>query len=75
MYKINERYYLVVAEGGTEFGHMVTYARGDFPYGPFKAYPNNPVLANRNLGGYEIQGVDHCDLIQDNSGNLWITSP
>jgi xylan 1,4-beta-xylosidase len=72
MYKINGRYYLMAAEGGTEYGHMVTYARGNFPYGPFEAYPHNPVLTNRNLGGYEIQGVGHGDLIQDDNGNWWI---
>jgi Beta-xylosidase len=72
MYRINGTYYLLAAEGGTEYGHMVTYARGTAPYGPFESYPHNPVLTNRNLGGYEIQGVGHGDLIQDNSGNWWI---
>lgn len=72
MYKINGRYYLMAAEGGTEYGHMVTYARGDSISGPFEAYSNNPVLTNRNLGGYELQGVGHGDLIQDNEGNWWM---
>lgn len=72
MYKINGRYYLVAAEGGTEFGHMVTYARGESPYGDFEGYNCNPVLTNRNLGGYEIQGVGHGDLIEDNNGNWWL---
>jgi len=72
LYKINGVYYLVAAEGGTEYGHMVTYARGNSPYGEFESYPNNPVLTNRNLGGYEIQGVGHGDLIQDNYGNWWM---
>ncbi|SHL67321.1 alpha-N-arabinofuranosidase [Anaerocolumna jejuensis DSM 15929] len=72
LYKINEEYYLMAAEGGTEYGHMVTYARGLSPYGTFEAYPHNPVLTNRNLGGYEIQGVGHGDLIQDNKGNWWM---
>jgi xylan 1,4-beta-xylosidase len=72
MYKINGRYYLIAAEGGTEFGHMVTYAIGDSLYGDFKSYEGNPVLTNRNLGGYEIQGVGHGDLIEDNDGNWWL---
>lgn len=72
LYKINGTYYLMAAEGGTEYGHMVTYARGDSAFGPFNAYTNNPVLTNRNRGGYEIQGVGHGDLIQDNIGNWWI---
>lgn len=72
MYKINGQYYLMAAEGGTEYGHMVIYARGDSISGPFEAYPSNPVLTNRNLGGYELQGVGHGDLIQDNDGNWWM---
>ncbi|MEF2968702.1 glycoside hydrolase family 43 protein [Paenibacillus sp. M1] len=72
MYKINGLYYLLAAEGGTEYGHMETYARGNSVSGPFEAYPHNPVLTNRNLGGYELQGVGHGDLVQDNQGNWWL---
>lgn len=72
LYKINGKYILLAAEGGTEFGHMATYAMSDKPYGPFESYPNNPVLTNRDLGGYEIQGIGHGDLIEDNDGNWWI---
>jgi alpha-N-arabinofuranosidase len=72
LYKINGYYYLVAAEGGTEYGHMVTYARGISPYGPFEAYMNNPVLTNRNLGGFAIQGVGHGDLIQGPDESYWM---
>ncbi|ACT02301.1 glycoside hydrolase family 43 protein [Paenibacillus sp. JDR-2] len=72
MYNIKGLYYLVAAEGGTEFGHMVTYARSESLHGPFEAYPLNPVLTNRNLGGYEVQAVGHGDLIQDPDGNWWM---
>ncbi|UYO06165.1 glycoside hydrolase family 43 protein [Paenibacillus sp. PSB04] len=72
VYKIDGRYYLVAAEGGTEFGHMVTYARGESPSGPFEPYSHNPVLTNRNMGGYEVQAVDHGDLVQDEKGNWWL---
>ncbi|AWV33862.1 glycoside hydrolase family 43 protein [Paenibacillus sp. FSL H7-0716] len=72
LYKINGQYYLLAAEGGTEYGHMVTYARGNSPTGPFEAYPRNPVLTNRNLGGYELQGVGHGDLVQDHEGDWWL---
>ncbi|KWX84719.1 glycoside hydrolase, partial [Paenibacillus riograndensis] len=72
LYKIHGRYYLLAAEGGTEYGHMITYARGDSPSGPFETYSNNPVLTNRNLGGYELQGVGHGDLVQDQDKNWWL---
>ena len=72
LYKIKDYYYLTCAEGGTEYGHMITVARSKSPYGPFEGYPNNPVLTNRNLGGYEIQGIGHGDLFEDTKGNWWL---
>lgn len=72
LYKIKGQYYLMAAEGGTEYGHMVVYAKGPTPYGPFTNYPGNPVLTNRNLGGYVIQGCGHGDLVEDGNGNFWM---
>ncbi|MBE6856365.1 MAG: glycoside hydrolase family 43 protein [Ruminococcus sp.] len=72
MYKINGLYYLMTAEGGTEYGHMVTYARSSSIWGKFEGYHNNPVLTNRNLGGYTIQGVGHGDLIQNKNGDWFM---
>ena len=34
LYKIGDGYYLMAAEGGTEYGHMITYARGNDIFGP-----------------------------------------
>ncbi|OWA33109.1 glycoside hydrolase 43 family protein [Saccharibacillus sp. O16] len=72
MYKIQGHYFLMAAEGGTEYGHMVVYARSQSLHGPFESYPANPVLTNRNLGGYELQGVGHGDLVEDTYGNWWM---
>ena len=72
LYKKNNAYYLMASEGGTEYGHMVVYAKGNSPYGPFESYPENPVLTNRNLGGYQLQGCGHADLVDDPSGNWWM---
>lgn len=72
LYRINNRYYLMAAEGGTEYGHMVVIARGDNPYGPFENSPDNPIVSNRDLGGYPLQGTGHGDLIQDEFGNWWM---
>lgn len=72
LYKINGMYYLLAAEGGTEYGHMVTYARSESPWGPFESYPGNPVLTNRDLGENILQGVGHGDLVDDNDGNWWM---
>ncbi len=74
LYHFGEWYYIMAAEGGTEYGHMVTYARAKSPYGPFEQYPSNPVLTNRNLGGHQstIQGIGHGDLVQDDQGNTFM---
>lgn len=72
MYKINGEYYLMAAEGGTEYGHMITYARSSDIWGKFENYPHNPVLTNRNKAPEIIQGIGHGDLIQDKLGNWHI---
>ena len=72
LYKIGNEYYIMAAEGGTEYGHMVVYAKGPTVNGPFTNYPGNPVLTNRNLGGYEIQGCGHGDIVEDENGNFWM---
>ncbi|WP_262315009.1 glycoside hydrolase family 43 protein [Lacticaseibacillus parakribbianus] len=72
LYKADGRYYLLASEGGTEYGHMMVYARGDAPFGPFVNYAHNPVLTNRNLGGYQIQGTGHADLVDDGHGHWFL---
>jgi alpha-N-arabinofuranosidase len=72
LYKIKNEYYLMAAEGGTEYGHMVVYAKGGSLWGPFTPYAHNPVITNRNLGGYQLQGIGHADLMEDSSGSWWM---
>ena len=82
MYKIGGRYYLMIAEGGTEYGHMETIARADHVWGPFESCPHNPILTHRNLAPrfedladpayVEFQGTGHADLVDDENGNWWL---
>lgn len=72
MYKINGTYYLMAAEGGTEYGHMITCAMADSVWGRFESFPSNPVITNRNKAPYIIQGIGHGDLIQDKYGDWHI---
>lgn len=44
LYKIDNYYYLMAAEGGTEYGHMITYARSDSPWGPLRVTRKIPFL-------------------------------
>lgn len=72
MYKRDGWYYLIAAEGGTEYGHMVTIARGRSPWGPFKSCPNNPILTHRDTMLDQFQAVGHGDMIDTPDGDWWI---
>jgi alpha-N-arabinofuranosidase len=73
IYKIAGRYYLMISEGGTEYGHMVTLARASSPWGPFEPCPRNPILTHRNTTNDQpVQGTGHADLVEDGDGNWWM---
>ncbi len=72
IYRIGEWYYLTVAEGGTNFNHMVTVARSKSLWGSYENYPYNPVLSNRHDTSKEVQCTGHGDLVQDDNGNWWM---
>ncbi|WP_341281039.1 glycoside hydrolase family 43 protein [Paenibacillus sp. FSL H8-0537] len=70
LYRIGEWYYLIIAEGGTEYGHMVTAARSKKPYGPFEGCPHNPILTQRSTDN-PIQATGHAELIQISEQEWW----
>lgn len=79
LYKRNGVYYLMIAEGGTEYGHMETLARSRNVWGPFESCPHNPIVTQRDfMPDYTdptsdvIQGVGHADLVDDPKGNWWL---
>lgn len=74
MYKINNSYYLLVAEGGTREGHMVKVMKSNSIWGPFEPCPYNPILSNRDYASEPLQSVGHGDLIQDSNGSWWIVA-
>lgn len=74
LYRIGQWYYLMVSEGGTEYGHMLTIARSQSPWGPFESCPWNPILTNRNKAPYILQGIGHGDLAVGPDGNWYMLS-
>ncbi|OOQ86987.1 putative xylosidase/arabinosidase [Penicillium brasilianum] len=70
LYKYNGWYYLLIAEGGTHGGHMVTMARSRNVFGPYESCPKNPVLTARGTQEY-IQYTGHCELFQDENRQWW----
>lgn len=68
LYEIRGQWYLLVAEGGTTRGHMVTVARSDAPDGPFELSPVHPLLTRRSTD-HPVQSAGHGDLVQRLDGS------
>ncbi len=66
LYKRNGAYYLMIAEGGTSYGHGVTIARAPSPFGPFEPCARNPILSHAARPAHPIQALGHAD---------WVTTP
>jgi len=74
LYKKDNWYYLLISEGGTEYGHKVTIARSRSIYGPYESNPANPILTHidANAQTNPIQGTGHADFIQVHDGSWWV---
>jgi xylan 1,4-beta-xylosidase len=73
IYKVEGRYFLLIAEAGTAHHHAVTVARSDSITGPYEANRGNPILTHRHLGlDYPIVGTGHADLVETQTGEWWM---
>lgn len=73
IYKVNGRYYLITAEGGTAHHHAVIAARSDVISGPYVGNRGNPIMTHRHLGlDYPIVGTGHADLVQTQNDEWWM---
>ncbi|WP_299523197.1 glycoside hydrolase family 43 protein [Winogradskyella sp.] len=75
MYKRDNRYYLMVAEGGTSFNHAVMIAVSDKITGPYISNARNPILSTRQLS-YDnwVHSTGHADLIELDDGRWYIVA-
>lgn len=67
-------HYLLLAEGGTREGHMVTLMRGRDVWGPFEPSPHGPVATNRELAREPIQRTGHSDWVVGPDGNDYLVA-
>jgi len=66
IYKKNDAYYLMCAEGGTGGNHSEVIFKSDSPMGPFIPAPSNPILTQRYFRDNRSNKVDwagHADLV------------
>ena len=74
LYKINGKYYLMAAEGGTGDMHSEVIFRSDKPMEGYKPWNRNPILTQRHLDPSRPDPVTctgHADILQDKDGQWW----
>ena len=74
LYKINGKYYLMCAEGGTSDQHSEVIFRSDSPMGGFEPWSRNPILTQRHLPADRpgpVTCTGHADLVQTPEGEWW----
>ena len=74
LYKIDGKYFLMCAEGGTSDQHSEVIFRSDSPMGEYKPWSQNPILTQRHLSADRLDAVTctgHADLLQTPDGAWW----
>lgn len=74
LYKIQDYFYLMCAEGGTAENHSEVIFRSKEIQGPYISYEHNPILSQRQLNPERENPIictGHADIIQDKNGNWW----
>lgn len=75
LFRHGKYYYLMCAEGGTEFRHSEVIFRAKHPFGPWEEYEGNPILTQRDLTDNNrtdmVTSTGHAELIQTPEGEWW----
>ena len=75
MYKVNDKYYLLIAEGGTSLHHAVMIAASDHITGPFESNPRNPILTSRHLSRNNwVHSTGHADMVELEDGRWYMVA-
>jgi len=72
LYPKDGYYYLLTAEGGTEWEHAVTLARSRALTGPYEICPGNPVLTSRDSPENPLQKAGHGSMVQAPDGSWYL---
>ena len=70
LYKINDYYYLLTAEGGTRYDHAATIARSRNLEGPYEVHPDNPLITSFPYPRNPLQKSGHASIVQTHT-NEW----
>ncbi|MGS2741033.1 glycoside hydrolase family 43 protein [Sinomicrobium sp. M5D2P17] len=74
VYKIDGKYFLMCAEGGTSVNHREVIFSSETAMGPYKPWDKNPILTQKHLDPERplpVTCAGHADLIQKQDGEWW----
>ncbi len=72
IYKRNGYYFLLTAEGGTDWNHQVTVCRSTQVGGPFEVAPNTPLLSSRDHPEHPLQRAGHASWVETPDGEWYM---
>lgn len=72
LYQKDGYYYLITAEGGTEYGHASTICRAKDIKGPYELSPYVPLISTAHHPHHPLQKTGHGDLVQTPEGDWYI---
>lgn len=72
LYRKDGWYYLITAEGGTQYDHAVTVARSRSIEGPYETSPVNPVLTSAGDDSLSLQKAGHASLVETQTGEWYM---
>ncbi|MGD9209671.1 MAG: glycoside hydrolase family 43 protein [Desulfobacteraceae bacterium] len=72
LYKRNGYYYLLTAEGGTEYDHACTLARSKNLEGPYELHPEKYILTAKDHPLHPIQRAGHGDIVDTPEGKTYL---
>lgn len=72
LYKKDGWYYLLVAEGGTQYNHAATVARSRNIAGPYETHPQKHLITTAHAPQSPLQKTGHASLCQHPDGRWWL---
>jgi xylan 1,4-beta-xylosidase len=72
VYQKDGYYYLVTAEGATEYFHAVTVARSKNLAGPYEVHPENPILTAAHAPHNYLQKNGHASFVETPDGEWYL---
>jgi len=72
LYRRDGWYYLLTAEGGTNWNHAVTMARSRNLTGPYELHPDTYIMSARHRPDAPLQRAGHADMVETQNGETYL---